>query len=515
MALFDFLFGQTPPPSVTSTTTTQSGQPDWFQDILRAQMGKASEVAGQNYQPNPNQRVAGFTSPQQQAFDLTQQNVGAYQPAINTAKGALDTVAGGFDQTQFDRYMNPAIDGVVDRIADLGARNFNEKLLPSINDTFTSAGQFGSNRHAGIALQGARDVNESVLGQQSSALAQAFRDAMSGYQTGQGLQTSAANSLVNLGSNQQQLGLKDAAALEAVGSTQQAQQQRNLDVLNQDFVEQRDYPKEQLRFLNEIVRGLPAPTQGTTTTQTGPGPGGTSPLGQLAGVGTAVAGLSKAGVFRKGGAVESRRPTMNYAGGGAVKSSKEVMKLLEKFLMEGVYPEHPDTAKVIRNAAKRRERFLDATILDPEEGKLRKGRLDQLDPMQEKLFAREQIDKWLRMNPKYAKSGNLGDEIERILSEDYYNPPHQSRSELEQYFHRAPQRSIRNLLDHTQPPDRLMTNRWEKQKKQNSETDPYEKLFANGGSVPTPKGALEMSELPRKSVRNAAVRLAPPRRAMR
>lgn len=303
MAAFDFLFGQTPPPSVTSTTITQPSLPDWYQDVQRAQIGKASEVAGLPYTPYTGPRLAQFTDAQNQAFDLTKGNVGAYQPAMAQAQGALSQVAGGFNQGEFDKYKSPYIEGVVDRIAQLGARNFNENLLPSINDTFTSAGHFGSNRHADIALRGARDVNESILGQQATALQQAQKDAMAGYQTGQGLQTSAANNLVNLGTTQQQNALRDAAALEAVGKAQQGQNQANLDIAYQDFLKQQEYPKENLRFLNEIVRGLPAPQQAQTQTTTGPGEGGTSILGQLAGAAGAVYGLNKTGVFRRGGPV--------------------------------------------------------------------------------------------------------------------------------------------------------------------------------------------------------------------
>jgi len=72
-----------------------------------------------------------------------------------------------------------------------------------------------------------------------------------------------------LGQQTQQMGLQNIAALEAAGAGQQQQTQRSLDQAYQDFLNQREYDRNNIAFLNAAVRGLTVPTS-TTTASTGP-----------------------------------------------------------------------------------------------------------------------------------------------------------------------------------------------------------------------------------------------------
>ena len=72
-----------------------------------------------------------------------------------------------------------------------------------------------------------------------------------------------------LGQQTQQMGLQNIAALEAAGAGQQQQTQRSLDQAYQDFLNQREYDRGNIGFLNAAVRGMQVPTS-TTTQSTGP-----------------------------------------------------------------------------------------------------------------------------------------------------------------------------------------------------------------------------------------------------
>lgn len=132
-------------------------------------------------------------------------------------------------------------------------------------------------------LAGATGQQLASLGQQAGALA--------GQDYTRQLQT--AQQLGNLGQMQQAMGLQNIGALEAAGSTQQQQQQRNLDQAYADFLGQRGYDRNNIAFLNAAIRGLEIPTS-TSTMATGPGsvfqP---SPLSQLAQGAASVYGLRK------------------------------------------------------------------------------------------------------------------------------------------------------------------------------------------------------------------------------
>jgi hypothetical protein len=80
------------------------------------------------------------------------------------------------------------------------------------------------------------------------------------------------------------MGYADTAALEAAGAAQQGQMQRQLTAAEQQYINQQNYPKQQLDFLSTQIRGM-APITPQMTTNTGTSTGATyspSPLQQVA-----------------------------------------------------------------------------------------------------------------------------------------------------------------------------------------------------------------------------------------
>ena len=80
---------------------------------------------------------------------------------------------------------------------------------------------------------------------------------------------SSGQAMGALGQQTQQMGMQNIAALEAAGAGQQQQTQRSLDQAYQDFLNQREYDRNNIAFLNAAVRGLTVPTS-TSTTSNGP-----------------------------------------------------------------------------------------------------------------------------------------------------------------------------------------------------------------------------------------------------
>lgn len=113
----------------------------------------------------------------------------AANPYINRAG---QTAAGGINT-----YMNPYNDQVTRRIAQLGARNLEENLLPSIADSFVQAGQFGGSRMGEFGARALRDTQDSILGQQANVLQSGFNTSLGAAQSDlerfQGLGSLAGN----------------------------------------------------------------------------------------------------------------------------------------------------------------------------------------------------------------------------------------------------------------------------------------------------------------------------------
>jgi hypothetical protein len=134
-----------------------------------------------------------------------------------------------------------------------------------------------------------------------------------------GMQQGLAGSqlLGNLGLNQQNADIARLGLQTSTAAQNQALTQQQLDQQYQDFLNQRQYPWDQLFNYSGIIRGLPQqPGQTTTMYQQPPSLGS-----QIAGLGAGAYGLAKAvGAFARGGAVRNK-----YSEGLAAVRLKELM----------------------------------------------------------------------------------------------------------------------------------------------------------------------------------------------
>ena len=269
--------------------------------------------------------------------------------ALTAAQPFLGAAARTFPQAA-QEYMSPYLKNVVEQIGDIGVRQLKEKYLPEIGQEFIGAGQFsvgpGSTRMGEFGARALRDVQESVLAEQTKALQAGYGQAADiygqdvgrlaqlagtvgqlstsdlnrmlesgvrvadigakmgqltsedaarladiGKATGQLTQQDAANlariaeskgQLTQqdaqnlqalaarygaLGESAQTLGLAGAEAITGVGAKERAMQQANLDLAYQDFLRQEGYPKEQVKFLADVLSGVQIPKTEITTRQ--------------------------------------------------------------------------------------------------------------------------------------------------------------------------------------------------------------------------------------------------------
>jgi hypothetical protein len=350
----DFLFEGKPPKSVTTYGQTIENVPKWMSDYTQGLIARANAAAAEPYIPYGGPRIAGFTPAQEAAFGLTEENVGAYQPYQEAAASGIMDVTGGQSPLEaaqpylgagteefpdaVGRYMDPYIQNVLDRQESLATRTLEEKFVPGLQRAFAGAGSYGSRGGEGsmeqIGMRGIRDISEGLEEQRLASLSGAYgqagqlfgadrgRDIQAGQVAGQldyaggQLGLEGAQQLGALGEAASKFGYADAAAMEAVGAEQRGLDQASLDLGYSDFLEQRDLPMDRVKFMSDIVRGLPT-DKATTSTDFGPAsvyqPSG---LAQIVGAYGTYKGLTEA----EGGYIDddgyARGGLAHYARGG-------------------------------------------------------------------------------------------------------------------------------------------------------------------------------------------------------
>jgi len=322
------------PSNTTSATTQTQDLPEWAkpyaQDILSK--GKALTDISQNpYQPYGGQRIAGFTPLQQQAQQGAQNMTVAPQTSEATAAATGAGLGGlgvanqatttGF-QNQIGGYMNPYMDQIL--APQLAEANRNYDISGTRQQSAaTQAGAFGGSREAIMAAENERNRNMGLNQIYGQGLNTAFTNAQNQYNAnlgnqlqGYGLLGSAAGQLGQLGQNQygQQMGIN--ALQNQYGEQQQAQTQRGLDTAYQDFLTQKNYPYQQLSYMQNLVRGTPMGMNTASQVYQAP----PSPLQSMGALGLGAYGLSKMAA-KEGGLMDS------YSGGGDVTSEYNVRNI--------------------------------------------------------------------------------------------------------------------------------------------------------------------------------------------
>lgn len=327
----------------TTSNVNQSNLPEYARPYFESLMSRAQQVSNDPYVAYDKNRIADFTPDQTNAFQQVRNNVGSYQPFFDQAAQGMQQ-AGGFSPQQVNNtynaqtmgvgnwidpnvassYMSPYMQNVTNIAKNEAFRDFNIQQQQR-NSQAQQAGAFGGYRHGIVDAEANRTLNQQLQDIQNRGLQSAYETglgafnqdrsaqiganqlnnqflqqqsqlgmAASGANNQYGLQAgqlglSAAQGLAGLGQATQQAGLTDAQSLINTGAMQQAQTQTGLDTAYQDFLNQRDYQRQNLNWLSGILRGVPVSANSSTTGYQAP----PSMLSQITGLGLGAAGLSK------------------------------------------------------------------------------------------------------------------------------------------------------------------------------------------------------------------------------
>ena len=309
--------------TTTSYTTTL---PEYFEPYATAMASRAQTESLQGYTPYGGQRLAGFSPEEQVALSRT----GAYGvggPNIQeqlATRGLADEarkdvplgmgIATGFDPGEFTSdiaasYMSPYTQNVVDVQKREAARDA-EMQLQHLQSRAAQSQAYGGYRHGQQESNLSRQLAQQLGDIQARGQAAGYEDAYSRFiadregrlagaklgleglgvdQQGRQLRQQALGQLSALAPQADRSQQERLAALQGVGMARRGMTQEQMDMAYQDFLRQSDYPKSQIEWYSEILRGLtPQPNQQVETFSQRPGAFQT-----LAGLGLGGLGLYK------------------------------------------------------------------------------------------------------------------------------------------------------------------------------------------------------------------------------
>lgn len=267
-------------------TTTETKLPAYIESAYQDLLGRAGGVSQTPYDPATESQVAGFTAPQQQAFQNTQNIQGIQNPYLTQAQQYAQSGASTISGDNIAQYLNPYQSQVIDAtMAQIGRNNAMQQSQLTGNAALRGA--LGGDR-VGVAqaeLARNQDQNtQSILAQMNQ---QNYNQALAAAQGDKSRAFQGSQLFSGLGNQAQQAGYQDIGALLGIGGQQQALGQQQFDTATANAQQAAQYPFATTEWLAGITQGLGG-TAGGTSTQTTPGP---SALSQIAGVGLTAASL--------------------------------------------------------------------------------------------------------------------------------------------------------------------------------------------------------------------------------
>ena len=282
--MLDFLFGSK---QAQQTSTSQVQLPDYMQKAASSLVATAGDVAKENFIPYTGPRLAGFSDLEQQAMAQAQQGRGL--GGLRGAQAFTAATASGMPAvTDISTYMNPYMTNVADVAArELTRRSDMQRVANQAQATQARA--FGGSRADIVEAERQRNLQQGLGDIYTQAQARAFDTALKAAQTDRKQQLASGLGMAQTASAADALEASDINRQLGIGGLQRGMDQAVLDLGYNQFVQERDYPKQQLGFYSDILRGVPT---GSMTTTTGPAPQQPSLFGQIAGAGIGALGAA-------------------------------------------------------------------------------------------------------------------------------------------------------------------------------------------------------------------------------
>jgi len=304
--------GRSRPQQPTEQNIVQSSLPKYFEPYAIDMIKRAEAESKREYTPYQGQRLADENTDTARSREIARGVAeggipGLTQAATGTAAGMGRAMEGlgfktqDFDSAQAQQYMSPYLQNVLNVQKQAAIDDFMQQQAGR-DATAVQAGAFGGSRSAveqALAGQGLQDRLAEI---QATGQQKAFEQAQQQFERDRSAQLaaerqglSAAESLSGQSAQLAALGQKaragdieSAQLLEKIAKDRQAREQAGLDLAYEDFIRQRDMPREDLTFLSSILRGVPVqPSTETTKFQQ------YNPVKDL--LGTGIAGL---GIYR-------------------------------------------------------------------------------------------------------------------------------------------------------------------------------------------------------------------------
>ena len=265
MGFLSSLFGSSKAqPGTTTNVVQQKLAPEiapFAKEVLTDAQALYKSNLEKGYDPYTGQTIAPLTPEQQQAMAGISGLVGTTRPLQEEALATYRQGGDQFTPEVAQQFMSPYQQSVVDIEKRKAQENFEGNIMPQFeaNAISRGGGPGGLGTRAGIeAAELQRGQSQLLADIQAKGSQSAFADARKGFEQQQTRERQMAGDVAKLGPAMFASGLQEQGALQSVGEEKQQLGQSVMDESYFKFLEEQQFPQQQLANYSGFVYGNPA-----------------------------------------------------------------------------------------------------------------------------------------------------------------------------------------------------------------------------------------------------------------
>ena len=325
-----FNFGDKP---TTSSSNIVPKYPEELKPYIEEAMRDTQEIykqrLGEGYQPYSGQTIAGFTPEEIASQQGLKSLVGTQAPLQQEALDLSRIASREFTPEVAQQYMSPYLRTALDAQKAEAQRQYERTKVPQFEaDAVAAGGMSGLGTRAGVeAAERATGQNRLLANIEAAGQQKAFEDAQNIFKDQTARERQSAAQISTAAPNIFKSALSEQGLLQTMGEQKRDLAQSSLDEAYLKYVEEQQFPEQQLGRYQSSIYGNPLlkqPSYNTTGTASGGGPG----LGKtLLGLGTTALGFGTGGGSSIGGALLGK--FIGSAGGGGIASTMKAQPYVQ------------------------------------------------------------------------------------------------------------------------------------------------------------------------------------------
>lgn len=261
-SLFGFGGGGSSTPATTTNVVSQklpSEIAPYITTILAEGQEAFDAEKEAGYQPYTGETSAGLTAEQEQALTGLAGMVGTQQPFIDESGEIIRQGADQFTGDVAQKYMSPYQQAVTDIELREAQNKFDTQIMPSFEAKAVGAGGMsGLGTRAGVqAAELQRGQSQLLSDIQAKGLQKSYDAGIKEYGQQKARENQMAGQIAALGGKEVAANLTELGALKSAGEERQLLNQGALDEAYFKFLEEKQFPKQNLAEFSGLVYGNP------------------------------------------------------------------------------------------------------------------------------------------------------------------------------------------------------------------------------------------------------------------